>query len=248
MQKINTLKIILSISIVTLILFAQISSVAAANNQGLEWGIEVGDRFDYDFDMSYHNSTFDLDLTGEMYVVVNFLNDISDDITIMPNIAIPSLYSGSYTTYWNNDTVMDDFWMGIPFMGAPFIAYPVGNWSLMTQLFEDNPTSTVTQDSSILNNTIVDVPNSDDVVIQVFQKSNGVAISHVYHVAWGETTADVEFTLTSSTTATTTTTTTTTTSGTTSTTGAGDSTLILILGGGATVAIVVIVIVMMRRK
>ena len=232
---------------VTIILFAQISSVAAANNQGLEWGIEVGDRYDFDFDVSYHNSTFDLDLTGEMYVVVNLVGDISDDIVALMNIPIASLYLGTFTVYWSNGTVMDDFWLGIPFMGTTFLYYPIGNWTLMAELFEDAFPTGVTQDTSILNYTVVDVPAAGNVMSQVFQKSNGVASSMRSHVTWSDTTADVEFTLTSSTTVTTTTTTT-TTSGTTGTTGTGDTTLILILGGGAAVAIVVIVIVMMRRK
>ena len=250
MQKNNTLKIILSVTIVSIILFANISSVAAANNQGLEWGIGVGDRFDYDFDVSYQNSTLDLVLTGEMYVIVNSLGDISDDVTSLPNIPIGSLYIDSFTTYWSNGTVMDDFWKSISFMGSPFLTYPIGNWTLMTELFEAvMGTVVVTQDATILNYTIVDVPTAGNLVTQVFQKSNGVPSYQLYDILWGEATVDIEFTLTSSTTASTTTATTTTTSGTTgTTTGTGDSTLILILGGGAAVAVVIIVIVIMRRK
>jgi hypothetical protein len=249
MQNNTSFKVILSVSIVTIILFAQISSVAAANNQGLEWGIEVDDRFDYDFDVSYHNSTFDLDLTGEMYVIVNVLGDIADDIVALMNIPIASLYSGTFTVYWNNGTVMDDFWLGIPFMGSAFLYYPIGNWTLMAELFEDAFPTGVTQDATTLNYTIVDVPQAGNVISQVFQKSNGVAMSQQYHVAWSDTTADVEFTLkSSSSTTTTTTTTTNTTSGTTGSAGTGDSTLILILGGGTAIVIVVIVIIFMRRK
>jgi hypothetical protein len=119
----------------------------------------------------------------------------------------------------------------------------------MTELFEGTGASaTVTQDATTLNYTIVDTPQSDDVVSQVFLKSNGVPTSQRYHVAWSETTADVEFTLTSSTTATTSTTTTTASGTTGTTTGGGDSTLILILGGGVAVAVVVIMLFIMRRK
>jgi len=248
MQKNTILKAVLTISIVSIILFAQISSVAAANNQGLEWGIEADNRFDYDFEVSYHNSTFDLDLSGEMYIIINELGTISDDIVAMMNLPLPHMVLGSYTAYWNNGTVMNDFWLSIPFQGAPFVAYPIGNWTLMTELFEGTGASaTVTQDSTTLNYTVVDVPEADNVVSQVFLKSNGIPTSQRYHVVWSETTADVEFTLTSSTTGTSTTTT--TTSGTTGTTpDGGDSTLILILGGGVAIAVVVIVIVFLRRK
>jgi len=242
MQKNTSLKVLLSLSIVTVMLLSQVSVVAAANNQGLEWGIEVDDRFDYDFDVSYHNSTFDLDLAGEMYIVINSLGGISNDFTSLPNIPIPSLYLGTYTTHWSNGTVMDDFWKGIPFTGAPFIAYPIGNWTLMTELFELVTYATVTQDATTLNNTVVDVPSSGSVVSMVYLKSNGVAMSQSYDVAWGDTTANVEFTLTSSST----TTTSTTTTGTN--TEDGDYTLILILGGGVAVVVVVVAIVLMRRK
>jgi hypothetical protein len=236
------MEVLLGISIVAIILFAQTANVTAINDQGLEWGVEVGDRFDYDFEVSYHNSTFDLELTSEMYVVINALGSISDNVTSLPNIPIPSLYLGDFTTYWSNGTVMDDFWKGIPFMGATFIAYPIGNWTLITQLFEDVYPSGVTQNATMLNYTIVDIPIAGNVVSQVYQKSNGVTMSQLYDLAWGETTVYVKMTLTSSTTST-------TTSGTTGTaTGGGDNTLILILGGGAAIAIVVIVIVFMRRK
>lgn len=243
MQKNTGLKVLLSLSIVTIMFFAQVSGVAAANNQGLEWGIEVDDRFDYDFDVSYHNSTFDLELTGEMYVIINSLGDISNDITSLPNIPIPSLYLGTYTIYWSNGTVMDDFWKGISFMGVPFIAYPIGNWTLMTELFEDVTHTIVTQDASVLNYTYVDVPVVDNVVSMVFQKSDGVARSQSYDIEWGDATVNIEFTLTSSTT---TTTTTTGTSGTS--TAEGVSPLILALVGGAVIVVIIIVIVIIRRK
>ncbi|MFW9843762.1 MAG: hypothetical protein ACFFEV_04235 [Candidatus Thorarchaeota archaeon] len=246
MQKTN-LKVLLGISIVTTILFAQVANVAAANNQGLEWGIHVGDRFDYDFQMSVHNSTFDLELTGEMYIVVNLVHSISDDIEALMNFATPSLALESFVTYWSNGTLMDDLWTSIRFMATPFIAYPTGNWSLITHLFEDAaPTAVIAQDTSILNYTVEDSPTTDDVISYILQKSNGVATSTFWNVTWGETTIHLETTLTSSTTATTSTTTTSGTTGTTSEN--GDSSLILMLGGGTAVVIVVIAIVFMRRK
>ena len=156
----------------------------------------------------------------------------------------------SYTSYWENGTVMDNVWVDQVNLN-PLIAYPVGNWSLLTEIFLDGlPSAIITQDTAILNFTAVDNPNPGNVQEMVFLKSFGIPQSRFYNVTWGsETTVFVELTLTSWTTVTTTTTTNTTTSGTTgTTTGGGDSTLILILGGSAAVTVLVIVLVIMRRK
>ncbi len=246
MQNNNFSKILVGVSIVTIILFAQISGITAANNQGLEWGIDVGDRFDYDVKVEFHNTSFDLSIDSEMYMIINALSEIPDDVTSGGQLAIFGLGINSYTTYWENGTIMDSVWLNEANYGSPLIAYPVGNWILLTEIFQDSlPSAIITQDETILNHTVVDIPNPGNVHKMVFLKSFGIPQSQFYNVTWGsETTVFVELTLTSWTTVGDT-----TTSGTTGTTvGEGDNTLLLILGVGTAVVIVIVVILIMRRR
>ena len=231
MHRNKSIKILLCISIVTIILFAQTANVTAINDQGLVWGIEVDDRFDYEVEIEFHNSTMDLTIDDEMYVIINELNPVPDHVTSGPHLSIFSLALGSYITYWDNGTVMDSLWPST-IKHSPFMAYPIGNWSLLTQIFEDGaPTVVVTQDTTILNYSATDIPNPGNVQQIILLKSNGALQSQFYNVTWGsETTVFMELTLLSSTTA------------------GGNIDLTLILGGVAVVAIVVVALVIVRRK
>jgi hypothetical protein len=240
------MKILLGISIVFIILLTQTSSVAAVTDQGLEWGIEVGDRFDYNVEVEFHNTTMDLIIDDEMYVIINELPTIADHITSGAQLPMLHLAINSYTTYWDNGTVMDSLWLDILNIGIPFMCYPIGNYSLLTELFEASPATTIiTQNTTIMNYTVVDQPYSGNVHTMVFQKSNGAPVSTLFNGTWNSVASvHVDLALIQSTTITTT-----TASGTTgTTTGIGDSNLILILGGATAVVIVVFAIVIIRRK
>lgn len=240
------LKILLGISISVIILLAQTSSVTAVNDQGLVWGVEVGNRFDYNFELRYHNTTVDLIIDSTMYVIINELYSIPDHVTSINQLLGFHIAYGSYTTYWANGSIMDYLWSDYVPLGAPFIVYPVGNWSLMAQLFESTaPTAEINQDSTTLNYTVANVPNPPNVLTTVFLKSNGVPLSQLNNVTWGsETTIYFEQTLIES--STTQSTTTSTTTGTN--TGMGDNITILMMGGVAAIIVLVIVFFIVRRK
>ena len=246
----NNLKLLLGISLMFLLIISQASNVTAANNQGLEWGLAVDDRLDYDVKIEYHNTTLDLEIDDEMYVIVIDIPSISDDITSLNQITTFNMNLGYYSTYWENGSIMDSLWMHTLHL-APIWVLPIGNWVLVTQLFVDaTPTAIIAQDSEIFNSTIEDIPNPGNVQSTELLKSDGATSSWVYNVTWGsETTVYVELTRQISTTSTTTTTTTTTTSGTTTGTDLpfGDTTLLIVIGGAAVVAVVLILVILRKR-
>jgi hypothetical protein len=242
----NNLKILFGILLMFLLIISQASNVTAANNQGLEWGLGVDDRLDYDVKVEYHNTTLDLEFDDEMYVIVNSVPSISDDITSLTQITTFNMIFGHYTTYWENGSIMDSLWRNTLKLN-PIWVLPVGNWVLVTELFvAATPTAIMVQDSEIFNSTIEDIPNPGNVQSTELLKSDGATSSWVYNVTWGsETTVYVELTRQISTT----TTTTTTTSGTTTGTGQplDDTTLLIITGGVGVVAVVLIVVILRKR-
>jgi hypothetical protein len=223
-------KILLGISISVIILLAQTSSVAAVNDQDLVWGIKVNDRFDYNVEIGFHNASSVIELDTQMYVIIDELNTITDHATSLGHLAMFSLAIGSYTTYWSNGSVMDSLWLDELNQLNPIVAYPVGNWTLLTELFEAaNPYAEVIQNSTMLNHTRADYPFSGNVISMVFQKSTGIPQSILYNVTWdGTITVYVKLTLIRSTTT--------------------QTDLLYILGGLVVVVVIVIVIVFIRRK
>lgn len=216
------------------LIFSQAFNVAAVNNQGLEWGVAVDERLDYDVKVSYHNTTLDLEIDDEMYVIIDDLPSIADDIAGLGQLVLPSMILEHYTTFWANGSLMDELWENTLKI-APCRFVPIGNWILMTQLLEDaTPTATLTQDSSILNFTVEDVPNPGNIQSTVFLKSDGASSSYLYNVTWGsETQVFVELTRQITTT--------------TSTGPPNDYTLLLVIGGASVVAVVLILVIVRRR-
>ena len=237
MKNNELLKVLLGVSIVTIILFSQTASVTAVNDQDLVWGIEVDNRFDYNVELEFQNSTTNVSIDDRMYMIVNELITIHDHVTSLSHLTIFNLALGSYTTFWKNGTIMDSFWLDIMSGMNPLVAYPIGNWSLLAQIFEDAaPSVVITQNTTTMNYSLVDIPVPGNVHEVISLKNSGVSYSHLYIRTWDSgTTLFMNLTMIE------------TPSVTGSNTGEGDSTIILILGGGAAVAIVV-VIVIMRRK
>ena len=237
MQNNEILKVLLGLSLIATILFAQTASVTAINDQGLVWGIEVDNRFDFSVEVEFQNSTTNLSIEEKMYMIVNELNTIPDHATLLTDLTIFSLALGSYTTFWENGTIMDNFWFDIMSGSNPLAVYPIGNWSLLAQIFEDAAPVVITQNTDTMNYSLVDFPVVGNVHEVISRKDNGVPNSHLYIRTWDSgTTIFMNLTIIDTPTATGT------------TTGEGDNTLLLILGGGAAVAIVVIVVVIIRRK
>jgi hypothetical protein len=232
MQNKGSLKVLLGFSIVTVLLFSQTASVAAVNDQGLVWGVEVNNRFDYNVKLEFQNSTTNVSIDDRMYMIVNELTTIPDHVTLLSHITIFSLVLGSYTTYWENGTIMDNFWLDIMEGTNPLVVYPIGNWSLLAQIFEASAPVVITQNSTVMNNSLVDFPVLGNVHETIFLKSSGVVYSNLYIRTYdSETTIHMNLTMIQ----------------TPTNTGVGDSTLIIIVGGGA-LAAVVIVMFIIRRK
>ncbi len=231
------MKLLLGLSMMFILLISQASNVAAANNQGLEWNVVVDNRFDYDVKLTYHNSTFDLDIDDQMYVTIDDVPSIPDNVTSLAQLTFLD-----FTTYWDNGTAMDNVWKDILSL-IPFMIYPIGNWSFITQLIEDiNPQADLNQDASVLTTTTP--PNEYHNTTFTLMKSDG-ALAHL-QTDWirtgSEDSMSVELIREGYTTSATT----------TNTTGTnpldGDNTLLLVLGGSAAVMVVVLSLIMIRRK
>jgi len=249
MDSYKSMRTLVGLAFISLFFISQTINVAAANNQGLEWGVEVDDRFDYDVKVIYHNDTLDLDIVDEMYVIIDGLPSIADNITSLAQLTFLD-----FTTYWDNGTVMDDFWWGVLSL-IPFILLPIGNWSLMETLTEEADESVeVTQDATYF--TASRTPSETYNSTYTLMKSNGTPA--YFKVDWirsgmGDS-LSVELIKegyvlpTSTTTGSTTTSSTTnqTTSGTT--TPDGYNTLLLMIGVSGMVLLVIIVVLVARRR
>ncbi|MFW9910354.1 MAG: hypothetical protein ACFFEF_17500 [Candidatus Thorarchaeota archaeon] len=230
MKNEDSLNILLGLLIVTIILFAQTAGVSAINDQGFVWGIEVGNRFDYNIKMDYHSSTTNVSTDDKMYVIVNELNTIPDHVTQLSDLTIFSLALDSYTTYWENGTIMDDLWFDVLDVANPFSAYPVGNWSLLAQIFEDASPVVITQNTTMMNCSLVDFPVVGNVHETIFLKSSGVPHSVLYIRTW-DSEANIHLNLTMIQTP----------------TGTVDIILALVIGGGVLVTVVALVVIIRRK-
>ena len=108
---------------------------SAATNQGLEWGVEVGDRFDYHVrqnDYSQPAYSFEFDC----YFVVESLPTIQDNIS---EIIHPIIFNVTpdANLYFANGTAAN-LWKS----AFPQMIVPVGNWSLWSVLLEDYAANT----------------------------------------------------------------------------------------------------------
>jgi hypothetical protein len=101
------LKTVLGFSLMGLFMLSQVSCAAVANNQGLEWGIDVNDRIHYDIEIDFHNSTLDFQIDDGMYLIIDDLPAINDDIIGLSQLCLPTMVLNHYTTYWENGTSMD---------------------------------------------------------------------------------------------------------------------------------------------
>ncbi len=122
----RTLQLLLSISIVVMFL---ISPVAAATSQGLEWGVALDDEFSYQMVLTDDGpDSFDegINLTIDEIPPV-----IDDPLTNWTHIGEVSL---NFT--WYNGTEMGMYvllFLGLLVVNG-YIAVPVGNYSLLTNL------------------------------------------------------------------------------------------------------------------
>jgi len=155
-----TIAVAISIAICT-------SSVVAATNQNLQWGMSVGQRFDYNFIREVHNyndtETWDL----RFYNIVGDLPVISDNIDTW----------GKFPATPNRTCYLENGTQGT----FPYIWYaiPIGNFDLIIDLWIG---------SGVNESEIVDTPllvgynctsswdggNTTHIYAEIYSKSSGV--------------------------------------------------------------------------
>jgi len=110
--------------------------VAAATDQGLEWGVQNGDRFDFDM---HENSDGDV-TTEALYMTVDSRPSIANGISNWA--AVPGV---DIDIFWANGSSMGLsalIFLGIFFVDGEF-CFPVGNWTLLTELRSSDPDATI---------------------------------------------------------------------------------------------------------
>lgn len=156
-----------------MILVALIPAVGAINNQGLEWGVEIDDRFDYEVNLTYHNATYDLTIDDEMYVIINDLPGIPDDVSSAAQLTFLD-----FTTYWYNGTEMTHIWKDI-LMFVPFYLLPIGNWTLISELRDaSTPEGEFYEDEDILRVTVT-IDDTYSITQDILKSDGTLAYQHL---------------------------------------------------------------------
>ncbi|MGY5874727.1 MAG: hypothetical protein RTU30_03180 [Candidatus Thorarchaeota archaeon] len=117
----------LAIGIVLAISLFYVPTTQAATSQGLDWGVSIGDRFEFQVtlessELTPHNESFYLNVTD-----IPSIPDPLNNYTELPQL--------SFSGLWANDTPMGESLLLLSY--APTIAVPIGNWDLLFQLAEN---------------------------------------------------------------------------------------------------------------
>lgn len=117
--------------------------VHAANNQGLDWGVEVGDKLEFScsrfssIDISIMQSTFALDY--EIYVDIDSSPDIDDNVDSFEDIDFVS----TTFTYIRNESSVYDIFEKAKILGIFLaVALPIGNWDAIVAAANNDIEST----------------------------------------------------------------------------------------------------------
>jgi len=122
----RTLELLLAMSFVAMFL---ISPVAAATSEGLEWGIALNDKFT--FQMVFVDEGNQTINEGINVTIAEAPPAISDPLTNLTDIGIFNL---TMTFYNGTELGLIGFlFFGLFLVGSHF-AYPIGNFSLLTEL------------------------------------------------------------------------------------------------------------------
>ncbi|MFW9974112.1 MAG: hypothetical protein ACFFDQ_02440 [Candidatus Thorarchaeota archaeon] len=233
----------LAVVVISLIAM-NLGSVEAATSQGFEWGIDVGDRIDYQ--ISYSQPTIVTDPAGTyvFYVNVTTLPTIPDPATLHWDISIGG---SSVQFFYTNGTELFNMAWG---------AYAIGNWSLASELYETTHTDDMTSETTTDWTTSRSIPYGGDQTMTTemrFSKTDGAMNyynSTITNNADGLVASFVRITRSGYNPGTDSTTVTTSTSTTTSTTGTNvgtiDPTLLITLGAGG--AVLIIVILFLKKR
>ena len=127
----RALQALLALSFVAMFI---VSPVAAATSQGLEWGINVGDQWNFNI-TSITEGVTDIDevmyfeATGGLSTIHNILTDW----TLMP--------TPTFDITWENGTSLG--WSALIFIFYGIVvdrwAVPIGNYTLLGELYDDHP-------------------------------------------------------------------------------------------------------------
>jgi len=111
--------------------------VAAATDQGLEWGVQNGDRFYFNMHENSDGTVVNEALCMTVVSRPSIANGISN-WAAMPGVNLD--------LYWANGSSMGFsvlIFLGIAFVNGEF-CFPVGNWTLLTELRSSDPDATIT--------------------------------------------------------------------------------------------------------
>lgn len=164
----RALHVLLVLSFVTMFI---VSPVAAATSQGLEWGYTSGDQWNFDI-TSVTEGVTDMDeviyfeSTGGLSTIPNIL----DSWLLMPK--------PTFDITWANGTSLG--WSALIFIFYFFVtdtwAVPIGNYTLLGELYEDHPlyNGTVYNSGSFWGMDLTDDSLGDTVTIHVdYLKDDG---------------------------------------------------------------------------
>ncbi|UCE10295.1 MAG: hypothetical protein JSW61_15195 [Candidatus Thorarchaeota archaeon] len=98
-----------------------------ADTHGLKWGVSVGSRADYTISMEADGTTV---LEEEFYVIVSDLENLADQSWDTEILSLEIQY------FWKNGTEFDPSFHGMLISNLlPSWILPVGNWTLITEVF-----------------------------------------------------------------------------------------------------------------
>lgn len=120
-----------------IIAFLLMTPVAAATDQGLQWGVQDGDRFDFNM----HQSDGEDVINEALYMMVDSRPSIANGISTWS--AVPG---ADIDVFWANGSSMGLsalIFLGIFFVDGEF-CFPVGNWTLLTELRGSDPDAQIT--------------------------------------------------------------------------------------------------------
>ena len=110
---------------IVLFLIGFVSTTTAANNQGLSWGVEVGDRFNYKI-FGVNNGIQDID--WDVYIQFYLVDELNETVLSFGEMMGQSPI---FSTYWSNGTLFEYYYWPV------FMVFPTGNWSLVEDLYLD---------------------------------------------------------------------------------------------------------------
>jgi len=119
---------ILSLALIGMFLFAH---AEAATSQGLEWGLEVGDQYNYDYVVTdINNETLMEEVIHFFVTTIPSIPDIMNSWNELPIIEVDIT--------WANGTLMEEIILEylLYTMNVEFVL-PIGNWTFLTYLYEE---------------------------------------------------------------------------------------------------------------